>query len=248
MRKRVWFVTLIALSLVSFSVAWAQVTHTICEVQEYDSNGYSPLQGHSVTVRGAVTLPPGTLYPNFTSFYIEADECGVSVFSFDLFPVTLALGDSVEVTGDVQEYVSALSGATTEISVASFADMEIVCTGNPEPLPADMGIAAMQVEDNEGRLLRTTGIVADTNHESFMDLTDGSGVLRVERFSDESVSFATYGVGDSLRITGILVQRDVDMPWLEGYELFPRFQEDIEKFPPTAVSPTSWGRVKALHR
>ena len=247
MAKRVCIVVSFALIFGLLSVAGAQAPHTICEVQEYDSNGLSPLEGQLVTVSGAVTLPPGTLVPLYTSFYIEADGCGVNIFSFDPMQVTPALGDSVEVTGVVEEYVSTY-GATTEIFVGSSADMGIVSTGNPEPAAADMGIAAMQVEDNEGRLIRTVGRVHDTDHDSFIDLTDGSSVLRVDRFHNESVSFATYSTGDSLRITGILLQRDADAPWLEGYGLYPRFQEDIEELPSTSVSPTSWGRVKSLYR
>jgi hypothetical protein len=111
-----------------------------------------------------------------------------------------------------------------------------------------MGIAAMQIEDNEGRLLRAVGVVSDTDHDSFMDLTDGADVLRVDRSNNEGVSFAAYSVGDSLRITGLLFQHDPDAPWLEGYELFPRFQDDIEQLSSTAVSPISWGSIKALYR
>jgi hypothetical protein len=246
--KKVWLATSIVLVFGFLSVTRAQVTHTICDVQEYDGNGFSPLVGQSVTVSGAVTFPPGILNPLFTSFYIEADGCGVSLFSFESLPATPALGDSVEVTGSVEEYVSATIGATTEIFFDFSADVEIVSTGNAEPLPADMGVAAMQVEDNEGRLLRTVGIVDATDHDSFIDLRDGSAVLRVNRFYNESVSFAVYEVGDSLRITGILFQRDADAPYLDGYELFPRFQEDIEPLHSTSVNPTSWGRVKTLYR
>jgi predicted extracellular nuclease len=247
MTNRVWLVALAALSLASLSMAWAPVTNTICEVQEYDSNGFSPFEGMVVSVRGAVTLQPGALIPTYTSFYIEADECGVNVFSFDRLPAPVALGDTVQVAGEVVEYIGASGGATTEIYVTNMANLSIVSVGNPEPLPVDMGIAAMQVEDNEGRLLRTAGLVADTDQDSFIDLTDGSAVLRVTRSNNASVSFAIYSVGNSLRITGILLQHDADAPYLEGYELFPRFQEDIEGYP-AAVSPTSWGRVKAVYR
>lgn len=67
-------------------------------------------------------------------------------------------------------------------------------------------------------------------------------------FSYLGVSFAAYDVGDTLRVTGILLQRDLTPPFLGGYELVPRFQHDIEPRHATAAWPTSWGRVKALHR
>jgi hypothetical protein len=229
-------------------LALGQVSHTICDVQQYDSQGLSPLSGQVVTVRGAVTFPPGYLVPTYTSFYIEEDHCGVSVFSFELLPSGLALGDSVEVTGIVEEYVTVTSGASTEIMFAYSTDVEVVSTGNPASAPADMSIAAMQVEAHEGRLLRTVGIVIDTDHDLFMDLTDGSDTLRIFRSFNESVSFTAYGVDDTLRVTGVLHQHDPDSPWLDGYQLIPRFQDDIERWHVTALSPTCWGRIKALYR
>jgi hypothetical protein len=240
----------VCLLLVCPLASQAQVASTICEVQEYDINGLSPLVGEMVTVGGAVTFPPGYLVPLYTAFYIGADACGVHVFSFDQFPDGLELGDSVEVTGTVEEYITPTRGATTEIAVVRFADVEIVSTGNPEPVPSDMGIAEMQVEDNEGRLLRTAGVVArmDYDRDTFMDLTDGIDTVRVYRRLNESVSFVDYFPGDTLRVTGILYQSDPTSPWLEGYWLIPRFQEDIEQLHSTAVRPTSWGRVKVRHR
>jgi hypothetical protein len=226
----------------------AQASHTICDVQEYDSNGLSPLVSQSVTVRGAVTMCPGHLVPLYTMFHIEADGCGVRCFSFETFPVELALGDSLEVEGVVEEYITATAGATTEIVVTSFSDVTVISTGNPEPQPVDMDIAGIQVEDNEGRLLRTTGMVADTDGYTFMDITDGVATLRVNRSYNDSVSFAAYEVGDTLRVTGILAQYDLTSPYLEGYELIPRLQRDIEPWHSTAVCPTSWGQIKALYR
>jgi hypothetical protein len=232
------------LLLVCPLLAVGQVSHTICEVQEYDNQGLSPLENQTVTVQGAVTMCPGHLYPLYTSFYIEADSCGVNVFSFEQFASELALGDSVEVHGTVEEYIT-VTGAVTEIVVASISDAEVVSTGNPEPQPADMDIPSIQVEDNEGRLLRAVGTVVDTDHHSFMDITDGGATLRICRCSNDSVSFAAYEVGDTLRVAGILSQYDLSLPYLEGYELIPRYQRDIEWWHATAVHPTSWGKIKA---
>ena len=37
-------------------LALGQVSHTICDVQEYDDQGFSPLDGQVVAVQGVVTL------------------------------------------------------------------------------------------------------------------------------------------------------------------------------------------------
>jgi hypothetical protein len=58
------------------------------------------------------------------------------------------------------------------------------------------------------------------------------------------VSFAAYEVDDTLRVAGILSQYDLSLPYLEGYELIPRYQRDIEWWPATALRTTSWGKIK----
>ena len=229
-------------------LALGQVTHTICDVQAYDAQGFSPLQGDLVAVQGVVTLPPGHHIPMYTFVAIEADDCGVGVFCFDSFAVEPALGDSLYVLGSVEEYVAAGGdGAFTEIFVDNPSYAVVVSSGNPEPVAVEMDCEGIQVEDNEGRLLKTVGAVSATDNSSFIDITDQTGTLRVSRYANETVSFAAYQVGDTLSVTGILFQRDPDSPFLEGYELFPRFQTDIERSYAASVHPTYWGDIKARH-
>ena len=97
----------IVLALVALPALCTSQTHySICELQAYDEDGLSPHRGEFVVSRGAVTFPPGYLNPMYTSFYIENGGCGVNVFCFDPLPFTLSLGDSVEVVGDLVEYIS----------------------------------------------------------------------------------------------------------------------------------------------
>jgi hypothetical protein len=229
--------------------ARAQTRETICEVQDYDAQGLSPLQGQVVTVAGGVTFPPGYVAPYYTSFYIERDNCGVNVFGYELLSGPPALGDSVVVTGVVEEYISSSgAGATTQIVIAEQGDVEIISTANPAPEPTDMDLASIQVEDNEGRLLRALGVVVETNYDWLLELSDGFTTLSIYRAFNDSVSFASYDIGDTLRITGILFQYDRSPPYLEGYELVPRFQSDIVRWEGTPVHGSSWGRIKALYR
>ena len=95
---------------------------TICDVQEYDAMGLSPLEGQTVTVQGVVTVDPGVFQPLYTSFFIELDGCGINVFHFDPGIVTATVGDTIEVTGSVTEYQSSGTGAgsTTEIEMSSW--------------------------------------------------------------------------------------------------------------------------------
>jgi hypothetical protein len=232
------------------SLAGGQVPHSICEVQAYDSQGLSPLDGERVTIRGAVTLPPGYLQPLYTSFFVQQGDCGVNVFCIQLLGLGLALGDSVEVEGEVAEYISGATaaGATTEIFVSDPDDIRLISSGHPEPLPTDMSNAAIQDEANEGRLLRATGVVSETNFDYSMYLSDGESTLHIYRAFNDSVAFHYYAPGETLRVAGVLQQYDRTPPYFGGYELVPRFQRDIENWQLNAVTGASWGRIKALYR
>ena len=243
-------VTAIMLVVSTFGLAAGQVPRSICDVQEYDSEGLSPLTGELVTVRGVVTFPPGYIHPQYASFFVQQEDCGVNVFCFEQPSFSLALGDSVEVSGQVEEYISAASGAgaTTEIFMSSPNDIRLLSSGHAEPDPTEMGNAAIQNEENEGRLLRATGIVSSNNFDYSMYLFDGESTLHIYRSYNDAVSFLEYMPGDTLCVTGVLTQYDRSAPYFDGYELVPRFQRDIERWQMTAVTKASWGAIKALYR
>ena len=244
MRTAAVFVILV----IGVGSAAAQVTHTICDVQQYDEMGLSPLEGELVTVSGIVTAPPGLFQPAMTSFFIESDECGVNVFWFEP-NVFLSLGDSLAVTGTVVEYQSSSTGAgsTTQILLGDLGDITTLSVGNPAPQPADLDIVTLAVESNEGRLLRTVGYVTGFDGPWVMYLSDGTGSIDVYR-ANPDVDLHQFDVGDTVRVTGILMQYDRTPPFLEGYELSPREQSDLEEWNSTAVAPASWSAIKALFR
>ena len=240
--------TVIAVLVVGVAPAAGQVSHTICDVQQYDAMGLSPLEGEVVTVQGVVTAPPGLFQPLMTSFFIEKDECGVNVFTF--YPgASLCLGDSVAVTGTVMEYQSSNTGAgsTTQILLDTIADITVLSTGNPAPTPVDLDIASLAVESNEGRFLRTVGWVTGFDGPYVMYLSDGTGSIDVYR-ANPDIDLHEFDVGDTVRVAGIVMQYDRLPPFLEGYELSPRVQNDMEEWTSTVVAPASWGAIKALFR
>jgi hypothetical protein len=222
---------------------------TICDVQEYDDQGFSPLVGQWVTVRGAVTCPPGYFLPSFTSFFVESGGCGVNVFMYDLLGTTLALGDSVEVSGEVVEYVShnTGAGATTEIVTSPLA-VVLLSSGNPEPVPTQVTCAEVNMEENEGRLLETSGTVVDLELPYSFYISDGTDVVEVYRGVPDSTSFTGVSYGDSMCVIGLLGQYDRTPPYLGSYELMPRTTRDVEWCAATAVRDASWGSIKALYR
>ncbi|MCD4690729.1 hypothetical protein K8S17_04635, partial [bacterium] len=204
--------------------------------QEYDASGISPLDGENVSVGGIVTLPPGYIVPGdppgHTSMYIQSGGCGINVFCFDEpAVVSVALGDSVWVTGQVEEYISSSSGAgaVTEISCDTAADIEVITTGNPQPAPLELALSAnMITEDIEGVLVRTVGII--TVHQGFKMELDGLDDPVIYQGYNDSVNFDYFSVGDTLDVMGFVMQYDTSSPYLSGYEIVPRFQSDMAHF------------------
>lgn len=228
----------LALAVGLMAAASPVMATTICEVQDYDSSGISPLNGVTVTVSGIVTLPPGYIVPGeppgHTSMYIQSGGCGVNVFCFDEPALVLAeLGDSVRVTGAVEEYISGTSGAgaVTEISCASAANIVIVSTGGTPPAPLELALTGDVItEDMEGALVRTVGII--TVHQGFKIELDGLDDPVIYQGYNNFVDFDLYSVGDTLDVTGFVTQYDTSSPYLSGYEIVPRFQSDMAHFQP----------------
>ena len=222
---------------------------TICDVQAYDDQGFSPLVGQWVTVRGVVTCPPGYFLPMFTSFFVESGGCGVNVFMYELLGTTLALGDSVEVSGEVVEYVShgTGAGATTEIVTGPF-DVVLLSSGNPEPVPTQVTCAEINMEENEGRLLQTSGTVVTLELPYSFYISDGTDVVEVYRGVPDSTSFTGISYGDTMCVIGLLGQYDRTAPFLSWYEFMPRTSRDVEQCAGTVVREASWGSIKALYR
>ncbi len=200
----------------------------MCEVQAYDSDGFSPLRGTSVCAIGFITVPPGVFQPDYSSIYVQGlDGCGVNVFSYDVPSPAPRMGDFVYVSGEVVEYVSSGgAGATTEISMSSPSSLTILSRSYPEPEAEVLTTAAVSREDHEGKLVKTEGAIISTSQYDFY-IDDGTGGIMVyQNFGP--IDFSKYVEGMYVRVTGVVLQYDYTRPYLEGYELVPRYESDIE--------------------
>jgi hypothetical protein len=198
-----------------------------CAVQAWDAKGYSLFNGQTVSVLGFITVPPKVFQPSYQSIYVQGlDGCGINVFSYDLSSPIPRLGDFVRVTGGVEEYVSSRAGSTTEIFMSSPASLVSVSTGYPEPPVLALRTGEVGREENEGRLVQTEGAVVSASDFGFY-LNDGSGGIQVYQ-NYTPIDFTKFRVGMYIRIKGVILQYDYTLPFLDGYELVPRYDSDIE--------------------
>ena len=215
------------LALVAAASGQARAT-TVCDVQAYDpATGLSPMNGATVTVTGLATVPIGIFQPLRTSIYIRGlgvDGCGINVFSSTRVE-EIGLGDTVTVTGQVQEYIStAGNGATTEITFTS-ASAVTVRRGTTIPEPVVMATGQVGRESNEGKFVRVTGKLVTGQLGRSFSIDDGTGELEIFDLGQSFSADSTWRVlryGDEVTVTGVVSQSDPDLPYLSDYSLIPR--------------------------
>ncbi len=239
-RQKGWVILAVALAIMTAAPATGQEV-TICDVQEYDENWGSPLEGQTVTVQGVVTLLPGLFQPERVSFFIEEDGCGVNIFSHTLVSLGLVLGDTIRVTGVVTEY-----NGTTEIVFSSSSAITVTGPSTAEPEPTYMSLHDIPFERNEGRFLRTIGVVASQSPWYFYIEQPWSGAEIQVYQSNDLIDMGVFAPGDTVEITGILVQYDTSAPYSEGWELSPRVQEDMTIAVPPPPPPPEFRSKSAL--
>ncbi len=210
-------------------IGYYQHSTPLSEIQAYDEYGLSPLEGERVIALGFVSVPPGVFQVGKTSFYIQdLDGYGINIFTSDLLPDPPSTGDLIEIVGEVEEYISGGNGATTEIIGSD--DVPLTLMVHARELhaiePAVMRTGDIADEALEGTLITTSGVIMSL--EGFaIYIDDGSGSIQAyQNFTD--LDFSKYAFGDSIGVTGVLLQYDYSSPFFGGYELAPRYESDME--------------------
>lgn len=200
-------------------------TTPIGEIQQYDENGYSPLAGQPAAIVGFTTVPPGVFQADRTNMYVQDLEgAGINVYQSDLLTDPPIEGDLVGAAGSVVDYVSTTSGAgaTTEVDADR---IEVIARGFDLVGPTDRPTGDVGREEYEGTLIRSSGVVVSVEGFAYY-IDDGSGAVQVyQNFSD--LDFGVFAIGDSVEVTGVLLQYDQTMPFFAGYELAPRYPSDM---------------------
>ena len=107
-------------------------------------------EGDNATVVGIVTSPNWGGY--YTSYTIQDSTAGIVVYApaSDWSPVTLALGDEVQVTGEIDEF-----NGLFEIVPSGESDITILSTGNETPDAQAVTVATLLAngEDYESEII-----------------------------------------------------------------------------------------------
>ena len=156
---------------------------------------------------------------------IDEDGDGIGVFNnSDDFGYTVTEGDKLVLRGEISQF-----NGLTQIFVE---ELEVVSNDNAL-LPAT-DVSTLD-ESTESQLVRLADVTLvdptawDDSGASFnVDVTDGSNTFTVRVDNSTTLAGTTGPGGEPFNLTGIGGQFDPDEPFLEGYQLLPRYAEDLD--------------------
>ena len=159
-------------------------------------SGDSPEMGNIVTTKGVITgiVKNG---PDRHAFFIQDSALAWNgLYIYERNDSTLAIGDSVEVTGTVAEF-----NGTTELTFVS--NVTVLNSGNTLPTPVLNSTMNGNMEEWEGVLINVINAqcVNTTGGFGIWEVNDGSGILK----ADDDIFFyhLTAVVGTNYDVTGI---------------------------------------------
>ena len=204
-------------------------------IHEVDENGTLVHIGEQVIVNGTVIVP-SNIYSYTTSsgthilkFYIENITGGVQVFGYlNYSRLNLSEGDVVKVRGTIDQY-----NGETELKVSSLEYITVIGHGenvSPKNVTGADFSNWTYMEKMEGTLVRINGTVSDVyTGTSFVKITVDNDNTSMVVFVRNSWGINTTNIskGDNITVVGIVGQYDSTSPYTSGYEVFPRYQNDI---------------------
>ncbi|MCK4512537.1 hypothetical protein KAW64_12410, partial [bacterium] len=125
-------VLLIGMFIVALPVLAGADIIPISDVNENDANGFPVLRDSVVTVQGVAVVATGTLGAD-TDIYIQDGTGGVNVTQAGMASPVIALGDSVRVTGLVDNKTGRKQTVLVITSVYPSTRMVVVNGGNELP-------------------------------------------------------------------------------------------------------------------
>jgi hypothetical protein len=174
-------------------------------------------------------MPSGLFEP---AAAVVEDETGAIYLRLGDDAGELAVGQLVEAAGVHSTWTGMESLRISE------APLQLGSAAVPAPLARPTGAVG---ENEEARLVIVRGVAASAPHRtsaqnSYFDLDDGSGPLRV--FLSPALAFdaAAIVAGARLEVRGVVLQATTGQQPLRGYRLWPVTSADVRVLAPAAAS------------
>jgi hypothetical protein len=156
---------------------------------------------------------------------IDASGEGIGVFSAsEEFGYTVTEGDALTIRGTISQF-----NGLTQIEAE---ELEVSGSGNALVNPATVSILDESTESSLVRLFNVSLVdpaAWDESGASFnVEVTDGTNVYTVRVDNNTTLAGTLSPDNALLSITGIGGQFDPESPFDEGYQIIPRYLDDIE--------------------
>jgi Secretion system C-terminal sorting domain len=223
------------------------------------SNGTSGLLGAVVTIAGVVTVDTSDLNINSTKgttpWYIQTGNApwnGIWVYGTNQQLYTLKKGDSISVTGSVQEYLDGTSGSIGRVTRIYDSTVTVIDSGHaiPDPvvtttdaLAASNGV--LTTEPYEGMLVRINNVTISTLSPTYSDSTeyavnDGSGEVIIRSYESKSKYAPAPRIIDTLLGKSVFLKQGDQFSYIQGvlyfsynqYKIVPRTNSDFGTYSP----------------
>lgn len=208
--------------------------YDIAEINGEDANGVATSLDEMVDLTGVVYGI--NTWDGGLQFTLIDNTGGINVFSFDnMFGYDVTEGDEINVLGKISQFNGLIE---VEPDTVIFID-----GGNTLKTPVNTATLSEATESDLVHITAALDYVDITqwlgDGSSFnVDLTDGVNiyVIRIDDNNELSTMPAPLLGGIYfLEITGIGSQFDTDMPYTSGYQLFPRYADDINLVPVESI-------------
>jgi hypothetical protein len=193
--------------------------------------------GTTVTVTGVVVSPDSIFSLSNDEVVVRDTTGAITVFRSGGGTYHYRMGDSVTVTGQVAHF-----NGLTEISNASIVQLH--STGNLAYFNDPVVLTCKQVrdstfdyntirEDRESQLIRINNVTvtggtwpASCASNTTLTISDATGSTTMFIDRDTPVCLVSNPSG-AFDVVGILTQFDASAPYVDGYQIKPRFASDI---------------------
>ena len=193
----------------------------IISIKQNDANGVPLLEGQTRTVKGIVTASDQFGGPA----YIQDTTAGIAVYDSSLSN-NVSLGDEVQVTGTISVYQGLI-----ELTSVTYTTLSTGNSIQPEVLTLSQIInQSCTLEEFEGAFIRINNVTiaasgtfgSNVNYQ-ISDAT-GTDTMRIDNSTNLVGTIIPNG---SFDLIGIVGQYAFTPPHCYGYQILPRFTQDI---------------------
>lgn len=218
--------------------------YDIADIHGEDANGVALSEGTLAEITGVVHGI--NTWDGGLQFTLIDATAGISVFSFlGDFGYTVAEGDEITVQGAVTQF-----NGLTEIEPDT---LWFVDGGNALEIPTIVTTLSEATESHMATVMNLQYVnIAEWlgDGSSFnVNLTDGTNnfVIRIDDDNELSTMPApSYGTPYVLSVTGIGGQYDTGSPYLDGYQLMPRYAADIVVEPLESIGTNDMASIQVF--